>query len=94
VSDSTAERIEQRLRQRLDPLHVGIRDDSARHAGHPGASSGGGHYVVTVVSAAFEGLTLLEQHRLVNEALVDLIGDEIHALGLRTMTPASWSARH
>jgi BolA family transcriptional regulator, general stress-responsive regulator len=82
------ERIETILKARLKPAHLEIRDDSARHAGHAGAASGGGHFDVVIVAAAFEGKPLLERHRMVNEALRDMIGREIHALGLRTIAPS------
>ncbi|MFN4065190.1 MAG: BolA/IbaG family iron-sulfur metabolism protein, partial [Parazoarcus communis] len=39
----------------LQPLSVQIGDDSALHAGHAGARSGGGHYNLHIVSAAFAG---------------------------------------
>jgi len=69
-----------------------LTDDSARHAGHPGATSGGGHYRVDLVSAEFEGRTRVEQHRLVYQALGELIPTEIHALGLATRTPSEQQA--
>jgi len=80
-------RIETILRRRFSPERLEIHDDSARHAGHAGARSGGGHFEVLIVAAEFEGLSLLDRHRLVNDALRDLIGGEIHALGLRTLAP-------
>jgi BolA protein len=43
-----------------------------------------------IVSAAFEGRTLLEQHRLVNDAVADLFSEKIHALALRTVAPSRW----
>jgi BolA protein len=70
---------------------VEIQDDSARHAGHRGATSSGGHYRLLVVSTRFEGKPILERHRLVNDALRDLFGPRIHALSMRTMTPNEWS---
>jgi BolA protein len=85
--------IERILRARFAPSHLALRDDSARHVGHAGATSGGGHYRVTIVSAAFEGLSLLDRHRRVNEALRDLFGARIHALGLETLTPAEWDEK-
>lgn len=88
--EQTVERIERILRGRFQPLHFELRDDSSRHAGHPGATSGGGHYQVLIVSAAFEGLGRLEQHRLVNEALAAMFGEQIHALGLKTLAPSEW----
>ena len=50
--------IESKLAARLAPSHLEVIDDSALHAGHSGARAGGGHYRVTVVSAAFEGRIL------------------------------------
>lgn len=87
-----AERILRILERRFQPVHLALGDDSARHAGHAGASSGGGHFHVTIVSAEFEGRTRLEQHRLVHEALAELFGAEIHALGLETRTPSEWGS--
>ncbi len=86
----TRDRLELILRERFRPAHLEIRDDSARHAGHAGAASGGGHFEVVIVSAAFEGRTLLDRHRMVNEALRDLIGGAIHALTLKTVAPSEW----
>ncbi len=80
----TGAEIEQILRKTFEPTLLEIRDDSAKHVGHAGATSGGGHFHVTIESARFQGLTLLEQHRAVNEALAGLIGGRIHALGLTT----------
>ena len=93
MSRGPVERLEAILRRRFRPLHLSIRDDSDRHAGHPGAAAGGGHYEVLIVSEAFEGLPLLEQHRLVNEALGGLLGREIHALALKTVPPSRWPKR-
>jgi len=81
-------RIEAILRTRFRPDRLEIRDDSAAHAGHAGAASGGGHYDVLIVAAEFEGKPLLDRHRLVHEALRDLIGREIHAIALRTRAPS------
>ena len=54
-------------------------------------TGGGDHWQVVIVSPAFEGKGLLEQHRMVNEALRDEMGDQrIHALALKTFTPAQW----
>ena len=86
----TRERLETILRDRFRPAHLEIRDDSARHAGHAGATSAGSHFEVVIVSAAFEGRSRLDRHRMVHEALRDLIGRGIHALGLRTTAPSEW----
>lgn len=81
------QRIEARLRETLAPLRLEIVDDSARHAGHAGARAGGGHYIVTVVSARFAGLSPVKRHQLVYASLGDVMRAEIHALSLRTLTP-------
>ena len=88
MTSGTVARIEAILRERFRPQELELRDDSARHVGHPGATSGGGHYHARIVSAEFEGKTRLEQHRLVNEALGELFGREIHALALTTRAPS------
>ncbi len=86
--------LESRLRAEFQPLHLEINDETARHAGHPGAAGGGGHFQVTIVSAEFEGKTILEQHRMVNRALEDLLGGDIHALGLNTIAASHWDEAH
>lgn len=54
-------------------------------------TGGGDHWQVIIVSPAFEGKGLVEQHRMVNEALKSQLGDQrIHALALRTFTPEQW----
>ena len=54
-------------------------------------TGGGDHWQVIVVSPAFEGKGLIEQHRLVNDALKEPMGDQrIHALSLKTYSPAQW----
>lgn len=89
----TAKQIEQILRDRFRPDHFELVDESALHAGHAGvAESGGGHYRVFVVSAEFAGRSLLERHRMVNEALQPMIGAEIHAISIKTLTPEQWKA--
>lgn len=80
--------IEQRLKAVFAPLRLEIVDDSDRHAGHAGAREhGGGHFTVTIVSAAFGGKGLLERHRMVYAALGEVMQGEIHALSLRTLAP-------
>ncbi len=55
--------------------------------GYIGARSGGGHFTVTLVSNRFAGLNPLQRHRLVYEALGNLMKTEIHALSVRALTP-------
>jgi BolA protein len=90
VSTDRAHTITRRLREHLDATHVEVIDDSARHAGHPGAASGAGHFRVLVVSERFEGLQRVAKQRLVYRVLADLMDDEIHALQMQTLTPDEW----
>jgi BolA protein len=86
-------RIEALLRERLAAVHVAVADESAQHAGHAGAASGGGHFRAVIVSAAFEGKGLVERQRLVYGALAEMLPGEIHALAMQTLTPGQWRGR-
>ena len=70
----------------LDPVTIEIHDDSAKHAGHAGARSGGGHFRLTIVSPRFAGCKTMERHRLVYDALGPLMKREIHALSISAKT--------
>jgi len=87
---SRRERIESLLRERLAARHVEVIDESHLHAGHAGAAGGAGHFRAVVVSELFEGKGLVERQRLVYGALAGMMGPEIHALAMQTLTPAQW----
>lgn len=76
----------------LTPLACDVEDESALHAGHAGAASGGGHYRVRLVSSRFEGQPRLARHRLVYDALHDMMQNDIHALAIIALTPAEAGA--
>jgi BolA protein len=86
MPEGTVERLRARL-QALEPQRIEIADDSAKHAGHEGAKSGGGHYRLTLVSERFRGLPRLARHRLVYDSAGDLMQREIHALTMVLQTP-------
>lgn len=76
------------IRRRLEslaPTALQLEDESARHAGHAGAGAGG-HYSLLIVSERFAGLNAVARHRLVYEALGDLMQKGIHALAIRAYT--------
>ncbi|MDH3560540.1 MAG: BolA family transcriptional regulator [Gammaproteobacteria bacterium] len=79
--------IRTRLEDALDPEYLEIIDESARHAGHAGAASGGGHFIVHIVSTAFAGKNLIQRHRLVYDAVDDIMHTEIHALSIQAKSP-------
>ena len=93
-SDSTPrlQRIEAILRREFKPEHLEVIDESERHRGHAGAASGGGHFQVSIVSADFDGRSRIERHRMLFQALADLMPAEIHALSVEARTPAEWKA--
>ena len=79
----TIDLIVDRLRQELSAESVEIEDQSHLHVGHAGAASGGGHYQVTIVASCFKGLNTLARHRLIYDALNNLMKKEIHALSIQ-----------
>ena len=89
--------IADRLRSKLDlalrPRLLEITDDSAKHSGHSGAREGGeSHFSVFIVSEAFEGLNRVARQRLVNATLAEELAGPVHALSLKTLTPAESQA--
>jgi BolA protein len=82
------ERIRALLTAALTPSLLELSDDSALHAGHAGAASGGGHYTVKIVSPRFEGLRLVMRHRLVYDSVHDMMHTEIHALAITALAPS------
>jgi BolA protein len=92
--DEAVQLIDQVLKEKLEATRVEIIDDSHLHRGHK-AAGGGGHYSVIVVSSKFENVNLIDQRRLVYSALDDQINGSpkvIHALQIKTLTPAQWAA--
>lgn len=86
------EKISGLLQKEFTPVHLTVIDDSAKHAGHAGAASGGGHYQVLIVSQVFDGATPIERHRMIYRALKPLSAG-IHALGIQTYTPQEYDLR-
>ena len=87
----TTEQIKKLLNEALKPDRIEIIDNSAAHAGHSGAQSGGGHYHVTIVSDAFEGKSLVQRHQLIYQALGDMMKQQIHALSINALTPIEYT---
>ena len=74
----TADAIRELVQKSLPDAEVRLRD----------LTGGGDHWEATVISAAFEGRSLVEQHQLVYAALRPQMVSEIHALQLKTATPS------
>lgn len=82
------DRIRTSLEAALAPSVLELTDESALHAGHAGAASGGGHYRLRIVSNKFDGLKLVMRHRLVYDAVHTMMHAEIHALAITALTPS------
>ncbi|MDP2696569.1 BolA family transcriptional regulator [Thalassospira sp.] len=87
-----ARQINDILTAELAPIHLEIIDDSAKHAGHAGADARGeSHFSVIIVTEKFDGQNRVDRQRMVYGALDQLLKDRVHALALRTLTPAEYT---
>jgi BolA protein len=79
------------IRRRLNalaPSRLELQDESAKHAGHAGAAPGGNtHWKLAIVSAAFAGKSTLARHRMIYQALGELMRHPIHALSIHAKSP-------
>ena len=72
----------------LEPLSLELVDESAQHAGHAGARPGGDtHWRLTIVSPRFAGQPTVARHRMVYQALGELMQHPIHALAITARSP-------
>ena len=81
--------IKKRLEKKLDLIHFEIKDFTGRHLNHK-LHEGGFHLETTIVSDNFTDKTLIERHRLVYDAMGELMKHEIHALSMKTLTRDEW----
>ena len=84
--------MEATIRSRLAPLaatHIALDNESHKHAVPAGSTS---HWRALIVSPAFEGQRLVARQRAVYGLLQAELANGIHALALRTLTPAEWAA--
>ena len=83
-----AAEIDRRLRAALTPARLAVIDDSEKHRGHAGHDARGeSHFTVEIVAEAFRGRSRVERHRLVNQALGELLAERVHALAIRAEAP-------
>lgn len=81
--------IRTKLTEALKPDHLEIHNESHMHAVPPGSES---HFRVLVVSSQFQGLPLIQRHRLVNDALKEELSSRVHALAIQAKTPEQWES--
>ena len=83
-----AQAIEEKLTVAFAPTHLEVIDDSARHAGHAGATQGGeSHFNVVIESPLFEGQSRLQRQRSVHTALSEELAGPVHALSIKAFAP-------
>lgn len=80
--------IEKLLREAFEPETLGVEDESHLHEGHEGARDGRGHFRVLIISEAFDGVGMLERHRMVYRELGQMMTTDIHALSIDAWSPA------
>jgi len=80
--------IRQKLAATFSPIECQVLDESALHAGHAGAASGGGHFRIRLVSGLFENCSRIQRHRLVYDCLREMMEHDIHALAIVALTPS------
>jgi BolA family transcriptional regulator, general stress-responsive regulator len=85
---TTRDIITNKLREAFAPESLEVRDESHLHAGHAGHRPGGEtHFRVYIVSAAFQGKSRVERHRMINAALARELADTVHALAIHAQAP-------
>ena len=87
---TVAAAIREKLRVAFAPAELQIENQSDQHAGPRGRET---HFKVVVVSERFDGLGLVQRHRMVNAALAEELRGGVHALSIEALTPAQWEAR-
>jgi acid stress-induced BolA-like protein IbaG/YrbA len=58
---------------------------------HLDVDGDGQHFYATIVSPEFEGLPRVRRHQRVYDALGERMREEVHALSMKTLTPAEWA---
>ncbi len=79
MADPTPSEVQRFIAQGLQCEHIEVEGD-------------GRHFFATIVSAEFEGSQRVARHQRVYQALGDRMREQIHALSMKTLTPAEWAA--
>ncbi|WP_304169963.1 BolA family transcriptional regulator [Phenylobacterium aquaticum] len=82
------EAIHTKLTAAFAPTRLEIQDDSDRHAGHSGATSGGeSHFNIVIQAPAFEGAAKVARQRMVYRTLAEELAGPVHALSVKALAP-------
>lgn len=86
--DNYEARIQTKLAEAFKPTRLDVIDQSDQHAGHSGARDGGQtHFMVVMVSAAFNNVNRVKRQRMVYDVLKTELEERVHALSLSLRTP-------
>lgn len=80
--------IRRKLTDTFHPEHLEVVNESHKHGVPRGSES---HFKVVVVSGSFQGVKLIDRHRLVNEVLAEELESGVHALSIKAKTPSQWA---
>lgn len=85
----TADQLDQRLRETLQPVTLEVIDESYQHGGHAGANGTGfgTHFRVRITSHLFADKSPVMRHRLVYDAVQDFMDQGLHALAIEASPP-------
>jgi stress-induced morphogen len=78
----SADELQQRIEAALPGARVAVED----------LTGGGDHFRAEIVSERFEGLSRIQQHKLVYDVFGADVGGPIHALSIKTSTPEGTTA--
>ena len=89
TSKDCVARIRSCLEVAFQPETLEITDDTASHEGHAGAQEGKGHYKIRIISGSFSGMRPIDRHRLVFDALGEMMETDIHAVSITALPTIS-----
>ncbi len=84
-------KIEKILKEKLDPTHLEVINESFMHNVEPGSES---HIRVIAVSEMFKGLNLVKRHQAIYKEINEELAGPIHAITLHTFSPNEWKERN
>lgn len=83
MSTDRVAKIEGLLQKAFSPKELLVKDQSHLHAGHAGAQDGRGHFEIIIIAKTFDDCSRIQSHRVIYEALGDMMSTDIHALSIK-----------
>ena len=77
----------------MDPVEIGKLIEAGFDNATVKVIGDGSHFEALVITSEFEGKRSIARHQLVYKSLGELVGNEIHALSIRALTPEEWQAQ-